>query len=298
MTTLGGDVVVGEIEQLALPRAVDSGVWKIGDVGIDCHVLDDGTRLITQGGVVRALTGAGTTNQAPLSRYIDRIHSKPEGFSVRPIPFALKGGGRGLGVTAEQFIQIIRLYVRASDAGELREDQKHIADQCRRIGDALLGVAIVALIDEVTGRDRRIKRDALSDKLRAYMLPEPGEWELHFPKELYSEFARVYRLEYDGGSAPRWGAGFAQKYVYEAIDAEVYAELKRVCPNPRFKNNLHQHLSPRAQMVLDEHIRRLLVVLRGSHGPSDFKMRFAREFRGGGLQLSFVVTGKTGTDGR
>lgn len=276
-----------EIERTKLPRATDSGTWLLGDVAVECHVLDTGLRVITQNGVVRILTGAASTKLPPLSRYLDRIPNKPDDFAVRPIPFVLKGAGRGLGITAEQFVQIVTLYIRASDLGELREDQEHIADQCRRISYALMGVAITTIIDEVTGHQKRRKRDALDEKLRAYMLPEPGAWGLHFPVELYREFARVYGIEYDGGSAPRWGAGFAQKYVYEAIDPDVARELRRVNPHPRFGSNHHQHLSPRAQMVLDEHIRRLLVVLRGSQGASDFKMRFAHEFRGAGLQMSF-----------
>src|SRR5438094_597397 len=38
-----------------IPRAVNEGILKIGDVEIDCAVLDTGTRLISQSSFLRAL---------------------------------------------------------------------------------------------------------------------------------------------------------------------------------------------------------------------------------------------------
>lgn len=275
-----------ELEKASVPRATDSGELKFGDIRIECHVLDNGTRLITQRGVVAALSGGRESGD--LARYIDRIPNKPDGLELGPIPFRPAGRGPSAhGLRADQFVQLVALYVQASDDGSLQESQEHIADRCRRIGYALMGVGITALIDEATGYQVRRKKDALDEKLAAYMLPEPGAWECHFPREFYAEFARVYRIAYDGGPAPAWGAGFAHRYVYESIDSDVARELRRVNPNPRFGSNHHQHLSPRAQRVLDEHIRKLLVVLRGSRDAEDFKRRFDHEFRGAWLQTSF-----------
>jgi hypothetical protein len=276
-----------KIQKTKIPRSTDPGLLRFGDVVIECHVLDDGTRLITQRGVLR---GLGASEDQPFGRFVERIPNAADGFKVQPIAFRTKGkgsGGIGHGVTAEMFVRLVTLYVQASDEGLLHESQEHIADRCRQIGYALMGVGITALIDEATGYQKRRKHDALDEKLRAYLLPEKTEWELHFPEELYYAFARVYRIEYHGGSAPRWGASLVRKYVYEAIDPDVARELKRICPKPQKDNNWHQHLSERAKMVLDEHIRRLLVVLRGATSVADFKMRFDHEFRGTGLQLSF-----------
>jgi hypothetical protein len=262
----------------ALPRATDSGSLTFGDVSVECHVLDDGTRLITQRGVLR---GIGATEDQPFARFVERIPNAPADFKVQPIAFRTKGkgsGGTSFGVTAEMFVQIVTLYARAFVKGGMHGAQRAIGERCANIMFALAGVGITAMIDEATGYQARRKRDALDEKLRAYLLGEAIEWERAFPEELYREAARMYGIPWTSGSIGKWGANFVVCYVYRAIDPDVAKELKRINPNPRFGSNHHLYLTERARIVLHEHVRRLIRVLKRSRNRAEFQRYFGVEF--------------------
>lgn len=85
------------IQKVTVPRATHSGRLKFANV--ECHVLDNGTRLVTQRGVVAALSGGRESGN--LAPYIDRIPNKPGGFDAGAIDFHLKTGQQvGHGIPA------------------------------------------------------------------------------------------------------------------------------------------------------------------------------------------------------
>lgn len=280
-----------EDDRNALPRSVARGSLSsiAGWPEIECHVLDDGRRVLSARGMVAALNGVGSKN-AHADRAIARILGEDSGFELGPrIRFAIPGGPPGFGYPAELLPKLCATITDRALEGKLHHKQTHIAAQARRIEKALAGVAIVALVDEVTGYQTRRAPDTLSRLFAEYLLPEPGDWSRTIPEDLYVCLARLYRHQYVAGQArrPHFFRSWTWRYVYGFLPADVRAELQARNPAPHTSNTRHhQHLTTRAREVLVAHLIRLTTVVRQSVSADDFHMRFAAEFLGGGLQLS------------
>jgi hypothetical protein len=273
-----------EIEKTKLLRATHSGLLKFANV--ECHVLEDGTRVVTQRGVLR---GIGANEKAPFGAFVDRIPNKPADFTVPTIPFRLKGGGIAHGVTAQDFAVIITCFAHALVDGSIHHTQRDIGLQCASIAFALMGNGLVDAIDDATGFRGRTPANALEQKLKLFLLDEPAaERERRFPPEFWHALARVYGVtDYVLGKNPPYFQMFVRRAVHDVVDAEVAQRIKARNPSPRDGSLHYQHYTDPALAICDEVIRRNITVLRGSSSPADFWMRHANEFRGAGLQLSF-----------
>jgi hypothetical protein len=70
-----------------LPFSMFPGKLKIGDLLLECHVLNDERRVFTQGEMVRALTGG--TDSSNLARYLNAKALKGLDLSGGPIRFQI-----------------------------------------------------------------------------------------------------------------------------------------------------------------------------------------------------------------
>ncbi len=276
-----------------LPRSLYRGLLKLGDVEIEAHVLSNGQRVLSTRGMVQALAGDGPKN-ADLGRLVERIPGNSLDFSLVPrIEFTIPGSPNGLGYPAEALADICDAYVDALIADalspaqpKLHPKQRPIAERARQIQKAFVKVGIIALVDDATGYTQHRARNELAQKFAEYLLPEPGEWVRAYSPNFFADLARLYRFELrDPRRRPGFMGGFIQKYVYEAIDPDVAEELVRRVPRPAWGNLRHPHLTEKAREVLHSHLLRLGTVMRQSSDHNDFKMRFACEFKGAGLQL-------------
>lgn len=268
-----------------LPRSMCRGRVNFGDIAVGCHVLDDGarTRVLSASDAAAALL---SSKQANFKKVLDRIPSNSAEFESRPnLRFSIPDAPVGVGIRADDFVAVCEAYADALVDGRLRKDQEHIGRRAYAITRGLARRGIEALIDEATGFQKLRANDELQTKFAAYLRDELAPWERVFPPEFYVELARVYRQTIGAGSRrPVFMAQFTKRFVYEALDPDVARELAARIESPEHGNNYHQLLTDRARAVLVRHIDRLLAVLRQSEGPADFRMRFNREFRGGGLQ--------------
>lgn len=65
------------------------GTLALGPISLDCHVLDDGRRVFTQGEIVRAISGG--RDSSDLGRYLRASPLKDLDFSGGPIRFQIPG---------------------------------------------------------------------------------------------------------------------------------------------------------------------------------------------------------------
>ena len=132
------------------PYSMFRGTLAIGDVELQCHVLNDGRRVLTQREVVRALSGGRVSGS-----YLQNI----PGYDVASLPsrvihFTDPGGSRiNHGFEAALLIEICEAYLQARDRkdGSLKPNQENIARAADLIVRACARVGIEALIDEATG---------------------------------------------------------------------------------------------------------------------------------------------------
>jgi hypothetical protein len=263
------------------------GTLRIGDVELQCHVLNDGRRVLTQGEVVRVLTGGTDTSNLP--RYLSRI----EGFDRRllseePIAFRVPGlPTTALGYEATLLIEICDAYLTARDEGRLKAGQGRLARAAEIIIRSCAKVGIIALIDEATGYQQVRAKHALQLKLQAFIADEMQEWALMFPEEFWHELARLEGIHYSPRHRPlRWGK-YVMAFVYDAIDPDVGKALRQKNPNPHFLQNHHQWLKQFGQDKVRMQIGKAVGIMQTCEDMTEFRRKFARIFKKNVPQLTF-----------
>lgn len=277
--------VVERTEGPDLPHSLFRGPLQIGNVELECHVLSDLRRVLTQGEVVKVLTGG--TESSNVGRYLRRIPGfEPSRLEGRTINFRVPGNPQvATGYEAELLIEICDLYLNARDQGLLKPSQKRLAQMAEIIMRACAKVGIVALVDEATGYQKVREKQALQLKLQAYIAEEMGEWALMFPTEFWVELARLEGIKYSPQHRPiRWGK-YVMAFVYDAVDPDVGKELRRINPDPKFRKNHHQWLQQLGRERVNNQIQQVIAVMRLCTDMEDFKAKFAKVFNKGPLQM-------------
>jgi hypothetical protein len=271
------------------PAAVDSmpfslfqGTLEIGDVSFECHVLNDHRRVLTQGAVVRLITGG--RDSSDLNRYFRALPTLDRSIvEGRTIQFKIPGNPQlAHGFEATVLVEICEAYLKAQDEGKLKPNQEHLAKKAGIVIRACAKVGIIALIDEVTGyQDVRRKR-ALQLKLQAFIAEDMQEWAKTFPDEFWYELARLENTRYSPRHRPlRWGK-YVMAFVYDSIDQDVGKELRRRNPNPRHGSNHHQWLQEFGKEKVHDQLERVIAVMKTCDDMDQFKRAFARVFRKAG----------------
>jgi hypothetical protein len=269
------------------PFSMFRGTLKMGDLELECHVLNDGRRVLTQREVVRAISGGRESGN--LGRYLDRNPLTARDFQAGPvIRFNVPGAPQtAIGYEATLLIEICDKYLEARDQKLLRGRQYNLAAQAEIIIRACAKVGIIALIDEATGYQKVRAKNALQLKLQAFIADELQEWARMFPEEFWFELARLEGVRYSARNRPlRWGK-YVMMFVYDAIDPDVGRELRKKNPNPRFMKNHHQWLKQFGRDKVHDQIQRVVTIMKLCDDMDDFREKFAKVFKKTPLQLSF-----------
>lgn len=251
-------------KQKGLPRAdfgSDSSPLVIGGVPIDCYVLDDGRRVLTQesfllsiGRAAKAKGGQGVrTSVDNIPPFLAASNLKPliekENIgSTTPIEFLTTKGTIVLGYPASLLPEVCRVYLRARDEGALLPSQRHIAHRADMLVRALASVGIDALVDEATGYQEVRDRKALSALLDKYLLKEFAAWAKRFPDDFYKEMFRLRGWQYPtiSGAKPGVVGKYTMDIVYERLAPGLVEELEArnaKTESGRRKAKHHQWLS-------------------------------------------------------
>jgi hypothetical protein len=270
-----------------LPFSTFRGKLEIGDIKLECHVLNDGRRVFTQGEMVRALTGG--TDSSNLARYLRASPLTEKEFSGGPIRFQIPGNPQlAVGSEATLLIEISEAYLEARDAGKLRPSQLKLARQGEIIMRSCAKVGIIALVDEATGYQKVRARNALQIKLQAFIADELQDWARMFPEDFWIQLARLEGVHYSARSRPlRWGK-YVMLFVYDAIDGDIGKELRKKNPNPRFLRNHHQWLKQFGRDKVHDQIQSVITIMKLCDSMDEFRSKFARVFNKSPSQMSFA----------
>jgi hypothetical protein len=311
IASLGGQARREKVRALTetgdLPKATHQGKMLVGDLDLDCYVLEDGRRVFHKRGMARALgmkSGGGNVflravQRKGLGSEIDRKLFDKIG---NPIVFKPLTQDLGHGYDAEVLVEICRVIIRAQESGKLHPTQHGLAEQAKILLTAFAKVGVTALIDEATGFQQVRSPDALRVLVQQYIEEERREWEKQFPDEYYDELNRLYgskRLTVTGSGAviqnrPQHFAKFTRSYVYHPLaNGAVLEELDRL--NPKIdkkgtrKARFHQHLNEGYGIEkLKRQVGEILTLIKVSDTVGQFKKLFARRFPQAGTQLSFL----------
>ena len=184
--------ILGQPDTVFLPEERVShfqGELRFGDLTVPCHVLDDGSRVIAQREVVKALTGRENSN-GQIERLIGisalTPHVDTDDIARKIIQFRLSGPGHQMlahGYEATLLVEICEAFLKARDDGTLSDVQLRVAHRAEIILRSCAKVGIIALIDEATGYQEVRQRNALQLKLQAFISADSRMGEA-FPRRL------------------------------------------------------------------------------------------------------------------
>lgn len=232
------------------PKATHTGELNIGDLEIDCAVLPDGTRVLSQRSVGRALgrsyggadwrRGANEDGSGKLPFFLNSKSIVPfidgELMALLNAPIKYRhsqGGGVAFGIPATALPKICEVWLRARDRGSLAtKPQLVIAQRAEILMRGLAHVGITALVDEVTGYQRDRAADALTKILEAFIDKELQPWVRTFPPDFYEEMFRLRGLPYPPESVrrPQYFGLLTNNIVYDRLAPGVKKELQHGVP--------------------------------------------------------------------
>ncbi|KPA95386.1 P63C domain [Pseudomonas asplenii] len=303
---------LAKAEIAKLPKATHGSSdhpLKLGDLEIPCYVLDDGRRVLSLGGMVKAL---GMSIGSAGKGEGDRLLSFATGKAISPfIPPQLlekmrapvrfqapTGGSAATGYEATILPDLCDAVLEARKAGMLMHQQAHIAVQCEILVRGLARVGIIALVDEATGYQKDRAKDALAQILEAFVAKELQPYVKTFPPEYYEELFRLRGLDYPPKNAkyrPQYFGVLTNDIVYKRLAPGLLDELKRENAKAEKKGRLHQRLTTdMGHPKLREHLASTVTIMKLSKAYPDFieKMNMIHPRYGDTLTLDLEESDK------
>lgn len=251
----------------------------VGDIEIQCYVLEDETRVLTQAGFLEALgrhrkanvRKEGLKERIPpilQGKSINQFISNDILWKSQPIRFRTQKGMIASGYRAELLPAVCEIYLLARDQGVLPKNQQHVAKQADILIRALAQVGIVALVDEATGYQRIREENALATILEHLIDKELNPWTQTFPFEFYEQICRL--KDWPTANAikrPSIIGTYTNDFVYDRLAPGVLAELKRKNPvipeTGRRKHRHHHWFTPDlGHPKLREHLAGIIAIMR------------------------------------
>lgn len=279
-------------ELSSLPMATHQGDIVIGDRNLQCYVLADGTRVLTQEAFLTSLGRAGKAKGGHGASVVESGVDKMPSFlapgylkpfigkdlieSTTPVIFRTPAGNKAFGYHAQLLPKVCRAYLEARDAGATNKTQEHIVKAADILMRGLAEVGIVALVDEATGYQKDRAKDALAKILEAYVAKELQPWVKTFPADYYEQLFRLYNIPFPPEGKPQWRPSFfghiTNDVVYARLAPELLPELKKAANKAEKKAKLHQWLTDSmGHPRLREHLASIVTLLRISKTPDQFK---------------------------
>lgn len=294
----------------ATPKATHSGDVVIGDLTIACAVLPDGTRVLSQRGVGRALgrsyggsdwrlqpdSDAGKLPFFLSSKSVNPFISNELLVLVtNPIEYRTgAGGGVAHGIPATALPLVCDVWLKAREAGALRSSaQLAIAQKAEILVRGLAQVGVVALVDEATGYQEVRDRLALQEILDKYLRKELAAWAKRFPDEFYKEIFRLRGWKWSHLRRPGVVAAYTKDIVYARLAPGILDELERKNPKNEKGNRAGKHHQWLSEEVghpsLERHIKDVLLLMRISDSWDGFRMLLEKGFPVvGGKQMRLI----------
>lgn len=271
------------MKQNSILEATHTGKMKIGELEIPCYVLPNGTRVLNQTGVMKAL-GIPQTNsitQILSSNYLQPFITKEyKKAKRRQRQFKVKNqkGGYHAAYDATLLVELCNAIVNAeaSEREQGRDRLKYQAIQARILQSAFAKTGITALIDEATGYDQ-VRQETYEQLCKLFLNEEAASWAKTFPDEYYKEMFRLNNWEYRNNSKRPPKAGeYTIDVVYERLAVpELIEQIREKNPKTkkgRRKAKHHQWLSKDiGKDRLKNHLSGVLALMRASSTWHGFK---------------------------
>lgn len=278
----------------SIPCATHEGELHIGGMELACAVLEDGTRVLSERGTMKALglsrggyglrSASTTEGGGRLPLFLAAKNLRPfidnelqvvlsEPLLYRP----LRTGKAAHGLRAELIPKVCEVWLRARDAGALAKRQLATAAKADALVRALARVGIVALVDEATGYQDVRDRLALQALLDRYLQAEFASWAKRFPDAFYQEIFRLRGWDWNGMKVqrPPLVGLLTNDVVYSRLAPGILRELQERNPKNekgRRRSRHHQWLTEDVgHPALAQHLHAVVALMRASENWEGFK---------------------------
>ena len=274
----------------------------IGEIEIDCYVLEDETRVLSQRGVFASVnaTRGGPRGLSDLGAELPRFASQKwlQPFISNDLGSALKSpilfksplGPLVYGYPATLLVGLCDAIMDADRAGKTTPRQQVIVDRALTLMRGFATVGIIALVDEATGYQEIRARRALATVLEKFIAQELQPWTKTFPYEFYE---LIYKLKGwsgpDGHKRTPLIGHYTNDIVYDRLAPGVLDELRKRTPRLPSGNRPHkffQWFTPDiGHPKLKEHLAGVMALMRAAPNWGAFQRSLARAYQKKNEQL-------------
>lgn len=285
-------------------RATNEGKVQIGNMDLNCAVLEDGTRIITYSAVFEAF---GRTKRGA-QKDDSRVHTMPAFLNAKnlqsfvdeellallmQIEYTDINGSVRTGYNALILPRLCKVYLDARAAGinpvtgkpYLARQQEPLARASEILLLGLSNVGIIALVDEATGYQYDREKDELQKILALYVSPDILQWQLTFRNNFYQEIFRLRKWNFTpGGISKRPGVVgiYTIKYIYNMLPPNVYKTIKAKTPRSAAGNPTARYFQFLTPDIGYEHLKNQIITVQTlmsvARNWSEFEDLFARKF--------------------
>lgn len=267
-------------------KATHTGELKIGDVIIDCAVLEDGSRVLSERAVSKAFgakrggahwrrkkageAGADLPVYASATNLLSFITKDLDVALKNPVKYRYGGGHTANGLPAQYLPEVCNIWLKVRDADKLHPSQLHLAVQADMLMRGLATVGIIALVDEATGYQELRDKKALAAILDKYLRKELAAWAKKFPDEFYMEMFRLRNWPWNPVSVARPSVvgKYTNDLVYERLAPKILDELQKRNPKNESGNRANKHhqwlTEDLGDPALAQHIFALIALMKAS----------------------------------
>lgn len=287
----------------------------IGGIEIQCYVLENETRVITQRslysavgisrGGARKKTAASDlredhsfakdeiqieVDEAKIPRFAQQEWLKPYispdlRFALgTPVSIAIPAGGPADGYPATILVEICDAILTAHSDGKTISRQFDLVKRAEILFRGFAIVGIIGLIDEATGYQQIRNERALATIIEKYIAKEFQEWTKTFPIEFYEEICRLHSWADPSTmkNYPQVVGHYTNDIVYKRIAPGVLDELRRLNPLTETGHRKWKHHQgftlDLGHPKLREHLISVIALLRSSHSWAEFNRLLDRSF--------------------
>lgn len=258
---------------------------KIGDVEVECYVLEDQTRVLSGRGMQQAigLGGEASTHGGKLRAFLNLETIKP--FVNKELAMAVKhpmrfirpgrGGVPAIAFEATLLIDLCDAILKAKDAPGFRRQWIPLALQAQMITLSFAKAGIISAIDEITGFQEVREKDAIQKIVEKYLNDYARKWAKLFPDVFWAKLLKVKGYEsYIGMQKPSFVGHWVNDIVYDRLAPGVRERLKELNPKNekgyrRYKN--HQFLNQEIGVPeLRDHLSKVMVLMDAASSTDEF----------------------------
>jgi len=280
-------------------EATHTGEVPIGGLSLPCCVLDDKTHVFTERALLSILgakgRGARGGHRIPSilgKSYLNALIKKEVWVDIQnPIIF-LQNGKKAIGYRSSILGNVVKALSQANRNGLLKSPAEiRYAENAEMLRDALVDVAVDALIDEATGYQEIRDKDALQKILDDYLLDKLAAWAKRFPDEFYQEIFRLKGWQWKGMklNRPSIVGTYTNDVVYERLAPGLLDELKKRNPKQSSggrRDKHHQWLTEEiGHPKLREHLIGVVAIMRSSSTWAGFQRALTRAYPRTGDQV-------------